>query len=57
MTHGVLVVGYGETEGGDAYWIVKNSWSEFWGEEGYMRISRKPVGLCGIGMEAYFPVL
>ena len=53
----MLVVGYGETEGGDAYWIVKNSWSEFWGEEGYMRISRKPVGLCGIGMEAYFPVL
>ena len=48
---------YGETEEGDAYWTIKNSWSEFWGEDGYMRISRRPVGLCGIGAEAYFPVL
>ena len=57
VTHGVLLVGYGETEAGDAYWTLKNSWSEFWGEDGYMRIARKPVGLCGLGAEAYFPVL
>uniref|UniRef100_A0A6G1SGW0 Cathepsin L n=1 Tax=Aceria tosichella TaxID=561515 RepID=A0A6G1SGW0_9ACAR len=45
-SHSVLIVGYGtDPEEGD-YWIVKNSWSTSWGENGYMRIK---AGLCGIG--------
>lgn len=57
VTHGVLLVGMGETDERERYWIVKNSWSEFWGEDGYMRIAREPAEMCGIGSEAYFPVL
>jgi cathepsin L len=40
LDHGVQLVGYGETDSGDKYWIVRNSWSPLWGEVGYIRIKR-----------------
>ena len=45
--HAVTVVGYG-TENGEDYWLIKNSWGENWGENGYIRLKRG-VGMCGIG--------
>jgi|TARA_B110000093_G_scaffold183404_2_gene234421 C1A family cysteine protease len=60
LDHGVLVVGYGSERDTD-YWIVKNSWSTSWGEEGYVRIEKSDStttkGVCGIAMQASYPVV
>lgn len=60
LDHGVLVVGYGE-ENGIKYWLVKNSWSTSWGDNGYVKIARSDstddAGICGIAMEPSFPMV
>ncbi len=59
LDHGVLIVGYG-TEDNQDYWLVKNSWSEDWGDEGYIKIGRSDstndIGVCGIASTPSFPV-
>ncbi|XVE53077.1 hypothetical protein DITRI_Ditri02bG0175600 [Diplodiscus trichospermus] len=59
MSHAVTIVGYGTSEEGTDYWLIKNSWGPSWGENGYMRIQRNvgtPGGLCGIAMKASYPI-
>jgi cathepsin F len=46
INHAVTMVGYGSKDGKN-YWIVKNSWADNWGEQGYFRIARGK-GTCGI---------
>jgi len=50
LDHGISLVGYTP----DA-WILRNSWSEQWGEAGYMRLSREAGdqrGALGVAMNA-----
>ena len=48
LNHVGILVGYGHDDAsGKDYWIVKNSWGEKWGENGYFRIKRGS-GTCGI---------
>ena len=48
INHAVTMVGYGHDDASDKdYWIVKNSWGQNWGEQGYFRIKRGS-GTCGI---------
>ena len=59
LNHGVLAVGYG-TEANNDYWLVKNSWSADWGDNGYVKIGRsdssRDNGVCGVAMQASFPL-
>ena len=61
LDHGVLAVGYGSEDGVD-YYLVKNSWSSTWGDNGYIRLGRgddfnKGAGQCGMLMQASYPLL
>ncbi|CAK4717163.1 unnamed protein product [Aphanomyces euteiches] len=52
--HAVVAVGYG-TAGSIDFYKIKNSWGEWWGERGYMRLQRNvgTKGICNIA-EAHY---
>ena len=48
IDHAVVLEGYGtDSESGLDYWLVRNSWSPQWGENGYIRIVRPAQNPCG----------
>merc|ERR1712087_1055198 len=44
--HAVVMLGWG-TENGRKYWLIKNSWTDKWGDKGFFKIARG-VDECGI---------
>ena len=51
--HQIMVFGYGTTSDGEDYLVIRNSWGDDWGENGYMRIAVDNDGtaMCGIGWD------
>jgi cathepsin L len=47
IDHGVQLVGYGSDKG-TPYWIIRNSWTPSYGENGYIRIFRDDPPVCGV---------
>lgn len=42
VNHAVLAIGYGnDPPSGLDYWLIRNSWSASWGEDGFIRIRRR----------------
>lgn len=71
VTHGVVLVGYGEVSASDnarawcsEYWVLKNSWGQQWGENGFFRVcmdvlgqKQTPYGTCLINKFALYPTV
>jgi len=58
VLHAVTLCGYDNNQ---KYWLIKNSWNTWWGDQGYMKMvkdkSGYPYGMCGIAQYPMYPGL
>ena len=58
INHAMVAVGYVWTgTSSTSYWIIRNSWATYWGEDGYIRVQMTgtPEGPCGMYQQSYQP--
>ncbi|MBN2447176.1 MAG: hypothetical protein JXO22_10635 [Phycisphaerae bacterium] len=51
IDHCIVIVGWDDSQGTNGVWIIKNSWGEDWGEDGYMLIE---YGCSSVGDYTYY---
>ena len=56
INHGVIAVGYG-ISGGQDYWIIRNSWGTYWGNQGYVWIKNNNYGSCYVTNYGWLPIV
>lgn len=49
LDHDISVVGWG-VEDGTKYWLIRNSWGSYWGENGMLKLIR---GINNLNIEGY----
>jgi len=49
LEHDVEITGWGETDDGQKYWHIRNSWGVYWGEQGWFRLAK---GIDNLGVES-----
>ena len=63
INHGFVLTGFGVDDAtGLKYWKAKNSWSQWWGEGGYVRLLRdgslnNGAGQCGMNLFPSIPTI
>ena len=55
LDHSVLAIGYGKLDDQD-YWLIKNSWSPLWGNQGYVLMAQKENN-CGVATDADYAIV
>jgi len=55
-THSVTLIGYGTSDDGIDYWLIRNSWGPVWGDHGHIKIERH-YNQVGINNQAVYPIL
>eukprot|EP00891_Asterochloris_glomerata_P008862 jgi/Astpho2/8862/Aster-05494 len=59
LDHAVTLMGYGRSTHGQEFWLIKNSWSKWWGKEGFIWVAAdtgRDKKACGITSDPLYAV-
>lgn len=55
--HAILAIGYGTDPDHGEYFLCKNSWGLYWGDDGFVKIAATAANICGILVKPSYPNL